>query len=69
MKEFDKVRLETVKFMRGKYRLDEISGMNYGIPCVRFRQGKKTVVAIFLYDDITIFKLFSVRQKEKSLKQ
>ena len=27
MREFDKVRSETVKFLRGKYRLDEVAGM------------------------------------------
>lgn len=51
MNEFDKVRLETVKFMRGKYRLDEVAGMNYDIPCIRFRQGKKTIVAVNLHND------------------
>lgn len=51
MKEFDRVRLETVKFMRGKYRLDEVAEMYYGNPCVKFRQNKKTIVLIKLYED------------------
>jgi len=34
-----------VRFMRGKYRLDEAAGMYYDTPCVRFRQGKKTTEA------------------------
>lgn len=44
MTEFEKVGLEIVKFMRGKYRLDEVAGMYYDVPCVRFRQGKKTIM-------------------------
>lgn len=51
MTEHDKVRFETVKFMRGKYRLDEVAGMYYDIPCLKFRQGKKTIVSINLHDD------------------
>jgi len=51
MTEFEKVKLETVKFMRGKYRLDEVKGMNYEAPCIRFRQGKKTLVSINLHPD------------------
>mgnify|MGYP000267997963 FL=1 len=66
MKEFDKVRLETVKFMRGKYRLDEVAGMNYDIPCIRFRQGKKTIVAINLHDDHYDFQIvFGKTEREK----
>ena len=51
MKELKKAELEIVKFMRGKYRLDEAALMNYGRPCVKFRQGKRTVVSIDLYED------------------
>lgn len=51
MTEFEKVGLEIVKFMRGKYRLDEAAGMYYDIPCLRFRQGKKTIVSINLHKD------------------
>lgn len=51
MKEFDKVTQETVKFMRGKYRLDEVAGMYYDNPCIRFKQGQKTIVTIILHDD------------------
>lgn len=50
MTEFEKVKLETVKFMRGKYKLDEVAGMFYDIPCVKFRQGKKTILSINLHD-------------------
>ena len=40
MTEHDKIRLEVVKFLLGKCRLDEVRGMNYDVPFVRFRQGK-----------------------------
>ena len=46
MTAFEKVSLEFVKFMRGKYKLDEVAGMYYDIPCLRFRQGKKTIVSV-----------------------
>ncbi|MDE7250174.1 MAG: DUF3788 domain-containing protein, partial [Lachnospiraceae bacterium] len=51
MTEFEKVGLEICKFMRGKYKLDEVAGMYYDIPCLKFRQGKKTIVAINLHED------------------
>jgi len=71
MNEFDIVRLETVKFMRGKYRLDEVAEMYKGIPCIRFRQGKKTIVAIDLYDDHYIFQIVlgkAEREKFEAIK-
>lgn len=51
MTEAEKTRLEIVKFMRGRYRLDEVAGMFYSTPCVKFRQGKKTIVSINLHED------------------
>lgn len=57
MTELDRVRLETVKFMRGNYRLDEVAGMFYDIPCLKFRQGKKTIVSINLRDDCYEFQI------------
>ena len=71
MNEFDIVRLETVKFMRGKYRLDEVAEMYKGIPCIRFRQGKKTIVAIDLHDDHYIFQIVlgkAEREKFEAIK-
>jgi hypothetical protein len=44
------VKLEIVKFMRGKYRLDEVAGKYYDIDCFKFRQGKKTIVSINFYN-------------------
>lgn len=32
MKELEKAELEIVKFMRGKYRLEEVALMDYGRP-------------------------------------
>lgn len=66
MKEFEKVELEIIKFLRGKYRLDEIALINHGIPCVKFRQGKRTVVSIDLYEDHYNFQIvFSKAEQEK----
>ena len=43
MTEFEQVGLEIVKFMRGKYRLDEVAGMYYDIPCLKFRDADGSV--------------------------
>lgn len=39
--ELKKVKEETMRFMRGKYLLDEVLGKYYETDCLRFRQGKK----------------------------
>lgn len=57
MTELEKVRLEIVRFMRGKYRLDEAAGMFYDTPCLKFRQGKKTIVSINLHEDHYVFQI------------
>ena len=51
MTELEKARLEIVRFMRGSYRLDEVAGRFYSTPCIKFRQGKKTIVSINLHED------------------
>lgn len=51
MTEFEKARLEIAAFMRGHYRLDEVPGMFYATPCLKFRQGKKTIVSINLHEE------------------
>jgi hypothetical protein len=52
--------------MRGNYRLDEVAGMYYNIPCVRFRQGKKTIVSINLHEDYCDFQIVLGRvEREK----
>lgn len=55
MTELEKTSLEIVRFMRGHYRLDEIPGMFYDAPCVRFRQGTRTIVTINLRQDFFEF--------------
>ncbi len=40
--ELQKVSEETMRFMRGKYVLDEVPGKYYEIDCLKFRQGKQT---------------------------
>lgn len=42
--ELQKVSEETMRFMRGKYVLDEVPGKYYDIDCLKFRQGKKTIL-------------------------
>ncbi|HHY82972.1 MAG TPA: DUF3788 family protein [Clostridiales bacterium] len=71
MKEFDKVRFETVKFMRDKYWLDEVAGMYYNISCLKFRQGKKTILSINLHDDHYDFQIIlgkAEREKFEAVK-
>lgn len=72
MTEFENVGLEIVRFMRGKYKLDEVAGMYYDIPCVRFRQGKKTIVSINLHRDYYDFQIVlgkAERDKFEAIKQ
>lgn len=72
MTEFEKVGLEIVRFICGKYKLDEVAGIYYDIPCVRFRQGKKTIVAINLHKDYYDFQIVlgkAERDKFESIKQ
>ena len=71
MTEFEQVGLEIVKFMRGKYRLDEVAGMFYDIPCVKFRQGKKTIVSVNLHKDHYVFQIIlgkAEREKFEAIK-
>ena len=71
MTEFERVKLEIVKFMRGRYRLDEVAGMYYEVPCLKFRQGKKTIVSINLYKDHYDFQIIlgkAEREKFEAVK-
>ena len=57
--------------MRGKYRLDEVAGMFYDVPCVKFRQGKKTIVSINLHKDHYVFQIIlgkAEREKFEAVK-
>jgi len=61
-----KIREETVRFMRGKYFLDEVPGKYYGIDCLKFRQGKKTILSIIIHDDHYDFQvIFGKAEREK----
>ena len=49
--ELQKVSEETMRFMRGKYALDEVPGKYYDIDCLKFRQGKRTILSINIHED------------------
>jgi len=40
-----------MRFMRGKYKLDEVPGKYYDIDCLKFRQGKRTILSINIHED------------------
>ena len=40
-----------MRFMRGKYVLDEVPGKYYDVDCLKFRQGKKTILSINIHED------------------
>lgn len=64
--ELQKVSEETMRFMRGKYRLDEVADKYYDIDCLKFRQGKKTILSINIHDDRYDFQLiFGKAEREK----
>jgi len=64
--EMQKVKEETMRFMRGKYHLDEVLGKYYENDCLRFRQGKKTIVSIILHEDHYDFQvIFGKAEREK----
>ena len=51
MTKLQKIEIETARFMRMNYRLDEVPGKFYDIDCLKFRQGKKTILSINLHKD------------------
>ncbi len=64
--ELQKIKEEVMRFMRGKYVLDEVLGKYYDIDCLRFRQGKKTIVSIHLHKDYYDFQIiFGKAEREK----
>jgi len=64
--EMQKVGEETIRFMRGKYALDEVPGKYYGIDCLKFRQGKKTIVSVNIHEDHYDFQMiFGKTEREK----
>jgi len=64
-----KVSEETMRFMRGKYALDEIgitNDKNAPLGGVKFRRGGKTVVTIYIYDDrFDFLVIFGKAEREK----
>lgn len=66
MTELEKVSAETMRFMRGKYKLDEVSGKYYEIDCLKFRQGKKTILSINIHEDRYDFQvIFGKAEREE----
>ena len=66
MKMRKEIGSEIAKFMRGEYRLDESTGMFYDVPCLKFRQGKKTIVSINFRPDSYEFQIiFGKAEREK----
>lgn len=64
--EMQKVKEEIVRFMRGKYVLDEVLGKYYEDDCLRFRQGKRTILSIILHKDCYDFQIiFGKAEREK----
>ena len=64
--ELQKVKEEVMRFMRGNYVLDEVLGKYYEINCLRFRQGKKTIVSINIHEDYYDFQIiFGKAEREK----
>jgi hypothetical protein len=64
--ELQKITEETVRFMRGKYALDEVPGKYYGIDCLKFRQGKKTILSVNLHEDHYDFQIiYGKAEREK----
>ena len=57
---------ETMRFMRGKYVLDEVPGKYYDIDCLKFRQGKRTIFSINIHEDHYDFQIiFGKAEREK----
>ena len=57
---------ETMRFMRGKYALDEVAGKYYDIDCLKFRQGKRTILSINILADRYDFQLiFGKAEREQ----
>jgi len=66
MNELEKVSEEAMRFMRGKYKLDEIPGKYYEIDCLKFRQGKRTILSINIHEDYYDFQIiFGKAEREK----
>jgi hypothetical protein len=66
MTKLEKVSEEIMRFMRGKYALDEVAGKYYELDCLKFRQGKKTILSINILPDRYDFQIiFGRAEREK----
>lgn len=63
--ELQKVSEETMRFMRGKYSLDEIPGKYYDIDCLKFRQGKRTILSINIHEGHYDFQIIFGKAERK----
>ena len=61
MTELQKVSVETMRFMRGKFALDEVPGKYYDIDCLKFRKGKRTILSINIHEDRYDFRFWQDR--------
>lgn len=62
MNMLEKVSHETMVFMRGKYRLDEIGD---GKDELKFKQGQKTILTIYIHEDrFTFLVIFGKKERE-----
>jgi hypothetical protein len=55
--ELQRVSEEIMRFMRGKYVLDEVPGKYYDVDCLKFRQGKKTILSINIHEGYFDFQI------------
>ena len=62
MNMLEKVSHETMVFMRGKYRLDEIGN---GKDELKFKQGQKTILTVYIHEDrFTFLVIFGKKERE-----
>ena len=69
--ELQKVSEETMRFTRGMYKLDEVPWKHKDINCLKFKQGSKTVLSIYIYENYYDFQIIygkSERDKFEDLR-
>ncbi|MEY8395471.1 hypothetical protein AALB64_11730 [Lachnospiraceae bacterium 45-P1] len=60
MNTLEQISHETMVFMRGKYRLDEIGD---GKDELKFKQGQKTILTIYIHEDRFTFLIFFWKER------
>lgn len=63
MTTYEQISHETMVFMRGKYRLDEIGD---GKDELKFKQGQKTILTIYIHEDKFTFLIIFGRKERES---